>query len=81
MFLSSHGGLTAGRRDAEHALFPYLTDDKIRDQAEVTGGKTLLRVGRGGAAKNMGTSLRKRGRAFPSPAQLGQERLGTSGSF
>jgi hypothetical protein len=51
MFLSSHGGLTAGRRDAEHALFPYLTDDRIRDQAEVTGGKTLLRVGRGDRQK------------------------------
>lgn len=44
MFLSSHGGVTAGRRDADHALFPYYTDDKICDQAEVTGGKTVLRV-------------------------------------
>lgn len=50
MFLSSQGGLTAGRKDAEHALFPYLTDDKIRDSAEVTGGKTLLRVSRAGQA-------------------------------
>ena len=48
MFLSSHGGLTAGRRDADHALFPYYTDDKIRDQAESTGGKTMVRVRRGG---------------------------------
>jgi len=47
MFLSSHGGVTAGRRDADQALFPYGTDDKIRDQAEVTGGKTILRVWRG----------------------------------
>lgn len=48
MFLSSHGGITAGRGDADHALFPYYTDDKIRDQAEVTGPKTILRVRRGG---------------------------------
>ena len=44
MFMSSNGGLTAGRRDANLALFPYYTDDKIRDMAEVTGSKTLLRA-------------------------------------
>jgi len=48
MFLSSHGGITAGRRDADHALFPYYTDDKLRDHAESSGGKTILRVRRGG---------------------------------
>ena len=46
LFISSNGGLTAGRRDANLALFPYYTDDKIRDQAEVTGSKTLLWVRR-----------------------------------
>jgi len=44
LFISSNGGLTAGRRDATLALFPYYTDDKIRDTADVTGSKTLLRV-------------------------------------
>ena len=48
LFISSNGGLTAGRRDANLALFPYYTDDKIRDMAEVTGSKTLLRVQRRG---------------------------------
>lgn len=48
LFISSNGGLTAGRRDANLALFPYYTDDKIRDLAEVTGSKTLLRVRRRG---------------------------------
>jgi len=47
LFISSNGGLTAGRRDANGALFPYYTDDKIRDMADVTGSKTLLRVRRG----------------------------------
>src|SRR6476646_6079649 len=37
MFISSNGGLTAGRRTADLALFPYYTDDKIRDMAEATG--------------------------------------------
>lgn len=48
MFLSSQGGLTAGRGDADHALFPYDTDDKIRDNPETTGGKTVIRVRRAG---------------------------------
>ncbi|MCW5552532.1 MAG: hypothetical protein KIS67_10300 [Verrucomicrobiae bacterium] len=47
MFLSSTGALTAGRRDPDLALFPYYTDDKIHDSAEITGSKTLLRVRRG----------------------------------
>ena len=48
LFISSNGGLTAGRRDANLALFPFYTDDKIRDMADVTGSKTVLRVRRGG---------------------------------
>jgi hypothetical protein len=44
MFASSTGALTAGRRDADNALFPYYTDDKIHDSAELTGGKTIIRV-------------------------------------
>lgn len=50
LFIGSNGGLTAGRKDAEHALFPYLTDDKIIDSAELTGSKTILRVLRDGEA-------------------------------
>ena len=42
MFLSSDGGLTAGRRNPEHALFPYYTDDKIHDARDLTGSKTLI---------------------------------------
>lgn len=48
LFISSNGGLTAGRRDANLALFPYYTDDKLRDMAEVTGSKTVLRLRRQG---------------------------------
>ena len=42
MFVSSNGALTAGRRNADLALFPYYTDDKIHDTAEVAGSKTIL---------------------------------------
>ncbi len=44
MFISSNGGLTAGRRNAEHAVFPYTTDDKIHDSQEITGSKTIVLV-------------------------------------
>jgi hypothetical protein len=44
MFISSNGGLTAGRKDSDNALFPYYTDDKITESAGTTGSKTLLSV-------------------------------------
>ncbi len=44
LFISSTGGLTAGRVSPETALFPYVTVDKIHDNAVHTGSKTLLRV-------------------------------------
>lgn len=44
MFLSSNGGLTAGRKNSQFALFPYYTDDKITEFAEITGSKTVLKV-------------------------------------
>lgn len=47
MFISSNGGLSAGRKNAEYALFPYYTDDKITESIETTGCKTLFRVGKG----------------------------------
>lgn len=48
MFVSSAGGLTAGRRDPDTALFPYYTDDRIHDASETTGPLSLLRVTREG---------------------------------
>ncbi|MGI9532412.1 hypothetical protein [Lutimonas sp.] len=44
MFISSNGGLTAGRKDSGSSLFPYYTDDKITESTEITGSKTILRV-------------------------------------
>lgn len=48
MFISSNGGLSAGRKNAEYSLFPYYTDDKLTEMAEITGSKTLLRVHKNG---------------------------------
>lgn len=44
MFISSNGGLTAGRKDSESALFPYYSDDKITESAAITGSKTVLQI-------------------------------------
>lgn len=49
MFISSNGGLTAGRKNSEFALFPYYTDDKITESADITGSKTILQVTLGDA--------------------------------
>ncbi|TFC29686.1 hypothetical protein E3O53_05035 [Cryobacterium sp. TMT2-18-3] len=46
LFISSTGGLTAGRVDADRALFPYYTDDKITESGGRTGGFSVLLVRR-----------------------------------
>jgi len=48
MYISSTGGLTAGRKNPDQALFPYYTDDKIHVSAEMTGSKTILQVEKNG---------------------------------
>lgn len=48
MYISSTGGLTAGRKNPDTALFPYYTDDKISESAEITGSKTILQVVKNG---------------------------------
>jgi len=45
LFVSSYGGLTAGRVSPESALFPYVTVDKLHDAAGHTGCRTIVRVG------------------------------------
>ncbi|MFC2137498.1 hypothetical protein ACFLTE_04920 [Bacteroidota bacterium] len=42
MYISSNGALTAGRKNPDHALFPYYTDDKIADSADITGNLSLF---------------------------------------
>ena len=42
LFVSSLGGLTAGRQNAERALFPYITDDKLYDAHHHTGPMTVI---------------------------------------
>lgn len=44
LFISSNGGLTAGRKNADFALFPYYTDDKITELADITGSKSVFQI-------------------------------------
>jgi hypothetical protein len=44
LFISSNGGLTAGRGNPDNAIFPYYTDDKIVSDAKNTGSKTILKI-------------------------------------
>ena len=42
MFVSSTGALTAGRIDADHAFFPYETDDRLHRAAGNAGPVTVI---------------------------------------
>lgn len=44
LFISSTGGLSAGRISPEYALFPYITVDKIHESHLHTGSKTIIKV-------------------------------------
>ena len=44
MFISSNGGLSAGRKNNDYALFPYYTDDKITESYDTTGSKSIFQV-------------------------------------
>jgi hypothetical protein len=48
LFVSSTGGLTAGRVSPETSLFPYVTVDKIHESNLHTGPRTLLRASTNG---------------------------------
>ena len=48
MFVSSTGTLTAGRRDATRAVFPYETDDRLHLASRASGPVTRIRVPAGG---------------------------------
>lgn len=42
LFVGSNGGFTAGRVDPDHAIFPYLTADKILNQPGASGVLSLI---------------------------------------
>lgn len=44
LFVASNGGISAGRKNKDFALFPYYTDDKITENNENTGSKTIVKI-------------------------------------
>ena len=48
LFVSSTGGITAGRVSPDNALFPYETVDRLHLSANDTGPKTIIRIGADG---------------------------------
>ena len=52
IFISSNGGITAGRVSPETALFPYVNVDRIYESTPHTGSKTLLRVSTAGTPQD-----------------------------
>lgn len=44
IFMSSNGGVTAGRRNSDFNLFPYETDDRLHGNYD-TGSRTYIKVG------------------------------------
>ncbi|AEE17893.1 hypothetical protein [Treponema brennaborense] len=46
-FCWASGGVTAGRIDCDHAIFPYYTADKVSDAKTYTGPYTAIAVQRG----------------------------------
>jgi hypothetical protein len=47
VFAGSNSPFTAGRIDPDHALFPYVTADKLLRHYDTSGALTILRVRRG----------------------------------
>lgn len=43
-FLWSKGGITAGRADCDHSIFPYYTADKVSDMKYTTGSYSAVRI-------------------------------------
>ena len=44
MYISSTGCLSAGRRNAETCLFPYVTDDLLHSNKRITGPSTIIKA-------------------------------------
>ncbi|WP_287283670.1 hypothetical protein [Treponema sp.] len=43
-FLWAQGGITAGRKNSDNALFPYATCDKLSDSKNTTGSISIIKI-------------------------------------
>lgn len=80
LFIASNGGVTAGRINADHALFPYYTDDKVIESNEHVGSKTIIQGNLNGATYNW-EPFSFRGQQFRCERNLYKHRLGNSVIF
>jgi len=78
MFISSLGGLTAGRQNSDHALFPYVTEDRIHDGSDHTGSRTVLRVERDGRCSIWEPFSRRCGALYDVSRNLAKNVEGTT---
>jgi hypothetical protein len=81
LFVSSRGSLTAGRVSPEHALFPYVTDDKIHDAADFTGPTTLISKAQGAEDVHWRPFLLQKDRTFRVQRNLYKNTLGNKVCF
>ncbi len=81
LFISSTGGLTAGRVSPDTALFPYVTVDKIHESTTHTGSKTMLRVHRNGEEHNWEPLNREHDGHYAVTRNLYKNRLGNKLCF
>jgi hypothetical protein len=81
LFVSSTGGLTAGRVSPETALFPYVTVDKIHESGPHTGPKTLLRVSANGQRHDWEPFNREHDGRYALSRNLYKNRLGNKLCF
>ena len=81
LFISSTGGLTAGRVSPETALFPYITVDKVHESTTHTGSKTILRVLKKGEQFTWEPFNREQDGRFTVSRNLYKNRLGSKLCF
>jgi hypothetical protein len=70
MYVSTRGGLAAGRVEPERSLFPYETDDRLYRAAGSTGPFTLLRVSQDGGEPVLWEPFTNRAAVTPAARNL-----------
>lgn len=81
LFMSSAGGLSAGRVSPETALFPYVTVDKIHDSDLYTGGKTIIQLVKNKKIVNWEPYNREHNHSFKITRNLYKSLLGNKLCF
>jgi hypothetical protein len=81
MYVSTRGGLAAGRVEPGRSLFPYETDDRLYRTDGLTGPFTLLRVTREGLDPVIWEPFTDRDKTVPRSRNLYKNLLGDSVLF